>query len=70
MIFIITDGVIKEVGKELIRKGFPPEMLGQSLKDVTQEQHQTPRKFLSRETLASTLPLLKKAGIVPKDFKI
>ncbi|MHC9539041.1 MAG: hypothetical protein AB9903_05935 [Vulcanimicrobiota bacterium] len=67
----ITDGVIKEVGKELVRKGFSPEMLGQSLKEVQQDESgQTPRKFLSRETLASTLPFLKKAGIVPKGFKI
>jgi len=67
----ITDGVIKEVGKELVRKGFSPEMLGQSLKDVMQEEsRQTPMRFLSRETLATTLPLLKKAGIVPKGFKM
>lgn len=66
----ITDGVIKEVGKELVRKGYSPEMLGQSLKDVMQEESgQPPRKFLSRVTVASTLPLLKKAGILPKGFK-
>lgn len=67
----VTDDVIAEVGKELVRKGFTPEMLGKSIKEVVNDgSGQTPRKFLSRETVISALPMLRKAGILPKGFAL
>lgn len=67
----VTDGVIADVGKELVRKGFAPDVLGQSIKEVINDGGgQTPRKFLSRETVAAAIPMLEKAGIVPKGFAL
>lgn len=67
----ITDKTLLDIGKELLKKNFSKNDIGESLKKaLIKDGIKTPLRFLSPEKLKALIPLLCDGGIIPKDFTI